>query len=219
MEVFTERPASAKSLVQRRKVYGVGVNDADYVAAYKGVDGKMLTCPYYSRWKSMLRRVYLEDKRSRPTYSGCSVHKDWHSFMTFKSWMQVQDWEGKQLDKDLLTYGNKVYSSETCIFVTSGTNNSLLDSASIRGEYPQGVTWCRDSNKYKAQCQHKRKSINIGRFTCINTAEAAYCSFKSDTLVRVAYEEEASSFPKLQEALLRHAKRFKDRADELRRKL
>lgn len=37
--------------------------------------------------------------------------------MAFRDWALAQDWEGNQLDKDILVSGNKVYGPETCCFV------------------------------------------------------------------------------------------------------
>ena len=114
-----------KMVKPKRLVYGVGINDADYVVqkweTIGYVNGKqkqklIWICPYYSAWKSMLKRCYsskYQDKR--PTYKGCSVSDEWLTFSVFKVWMEKQDWEGKQLDKDLLFEGNKIYSADTCV--------------------------------------------------------------------------------------------------------
>jgi len=40
--------------------------------------------------------------------------------------MERQDWEGKHLDKDILIPGNKIYSPDRCIFVSS-LINLLID--------------------------------------------------------------------------------------------
>ena len=99
------------------RLCGVGVNDADY---------KISDCPYYSRWTSILKRCYSESYHKRkPTYIGCEISEEWVYFTNFKRWMETQDWEGKQLDKDLLVRGNKLYSAETCIFVSAKVNSFL----------------------------------------------------------------------------------------------
>ena len=104
-------------------VYGVGINDAEYVVVKReevgNVDGKrkrktVWRCPFYKTWSSMLRRCYSTKYQERcPTYMGCSVSEEWHTFSVFRNWMESQDWQDTQLDKDLLVEGNKVYSPET----------------------------------------------------------------------------------------------------------
>ena len=55
MTEFIEIKANAISIGQRKLVYGVGVNDAWY-KTYIQVDGKQVVCPYYRKWKDMLKR-------------------------------------------------------------------------------------------------------------------------------------------------------------------
>ena len=95
----------------KKLVYGVGINDADYSVAKTEVighvDGKrkqkrVWGCPYYEVWANMLKRCYsAKCQGKQPTYKGCSVSEEWLRFSNFGRWMEVQDFEGKQLDKDL----------------------------------------------------------------------------------------------------------------------
>jgi hypothetical protein len=80
--------------------------------------------------------------------------------------MVTQDWKGKQLDKDLLFEGNKVYSPETCVFIPQLINKFTLDSINTRGLYPIGVSWCQASSKFRAQCNNPftRKQEYLGVF-------------------------------------------------------
>ena len=101
-------------------VYGVGINDAEYsVHEYKKINGRRKTvwrCPYYNRWIDILKRCYSKGFHSKnPTYKGCTVSEEWLIFSNFRDWMIKQNWEGKQLDKDLLFEGNKIYNPETCV--------------------------------------------------------------------------------------------------------
>jgi hypothetical protein len=150
-----------KGLSAPKLVYGVGINDADYEVyeyEYVIVDGmkkqKMVwCCPYYRTWKDMLQRCYSDKyQERRPTYKGCSVSEEWLTFSVFKSWMEEQDWEGKQLDKDLLFEGNKVYSKETCVFVTQKVNSFTLDCGASKGEWLIGVFWNKKNGKFMSRC-------------------------------------------------------------------
>lgn len=108
---------------QKKLIYGVGINDAGYAVMKREeagyVDGKrkrklVWACPYFRAWSSMLSRCYSTKWHERyPTYKGCTVSKEWHTFSNFRAWMVTQDWEGKSLDKDLLIEGNKIYSADT----------------------------------------------------------------------------------------------------------
>lgn len=68
--------------------------------------------------------------------------------------MVAQDWEDKQLDKDLLFEGNKVYRKETCVFVTGMVNMFTTDRGNGRGEWLIGVYWVKGSGKFKSSCRN-----------------------------------------------------------------
>ena len=102
-----------------------------------------------------------------PTYKGCSVSEEWKRFSNFRAWMAEQDWEGKQLDKDLLIEGNKVYSEDTCVFVTSGVNSFTIDRGASRGEWLIGVSWHKATSKFMSRCSNPftKKREHLGLFT------------------------------------------------------
>lgn len=157
-------------------MYGVGINDADYeVKKSKKMNGKwkiVWMCPYYDRWTSMLSRCYSKKlQETHPTYKGCSVCDEWLRFSNFKKWMEEQNWEGRQLDKDFLFENNKVYSPSTCLFIPNKLNSFIITSGKARGEYPLGVHYmkkARDminehSNPYQSQVSdQKGKIIYLG---------------------------------------------------------
>ena len=163
-------------------LYGVGINDVDYtVQKYEAtgyVDGKrkqklVWICPYYKAWKNMLQRCYSAKLQEKyPTYIGCSVSEDWKYLSVFKDWMECQDWEDKQLDKDLLFEGNKVYSPETCVFVSGAVNMFMTDSGATRGEWLIGVNWNKRVGKFQSQCNNPftKKREYLGLF--VNELEA-----------------------------------------------
>ena len=174
----------------KKLVYGVGVNDADYVVEKRETirygDGKqkhklVWVCPYYLAWMNMLRRCYYTKfHESRPTYIGCSVSDEWLTFSNFKRWMEDQDWDGKQLDKDLLFDGNKVYSAETCVFVTKAVNLFTTDSGASRGEWLIGVSWHKGADKFLSRCSNPftKKREHLGYFDCEVEAHQAWLKRK-----------------------------------------
>lgn len=151
-------PRKARGCCKRPKLtYGVGTNDADYrVHISAKVNGKSVTlwfCPFYTAWHGVLERCYSKKFHTkRPTYIGCSVAKEWHTFSTFRAWMIAQPWEGNQLDKDLLFPGNKVYGPDTCVFVSGLVNNFVIARGAERGLYPIGVCWDKRKRVFRAQC-------------------------------------------------------------------
>lgn len=170
-----------------RLVFGVGINDADYVVQ-PNVDGKQVSCQYYTRWKDMLRRCYDKVRMAKyPTYSDCTICAEWLIFSNFKSWMELQNWKGNHLDKDLLVAGNKMYSPETCMFVSPLVNTFLLESDSIRGEYPIGVTFSKKASKYSAECKNLGgKRIWIGYYFTPEEASFAYREVKYKLALQLA---------------------------------
>lgn len=170
----------------KKLVHGVGINDADYVTEKKEtvgyVDGKqkrkkVWACPYYETWRDMLTRCYSAKWQGRnQTYKGCTVSEEWLTFSNFRKWMIVQDWEGLQLDKDLLIEGNKVYGPETCVFVTQTVNNFTIDSGAIRGEWLIGVSLHKQTGKFVARCSNPitKKYEHLGLFTSEQEAHEAW---------------------------------------------
>ncbi len=174
-------------------VYGVGVNDSDYnVTEHALVDGKdkiVRMCPFYSTWTSMLERCYSDKEQIRyPTYIGCSIVEEWKTFSVFKSWMEQQDWEGKQLDKDLFFHGNKIYGPEYCVFISGQVNLFMTERTSVRGEWPIGVIFEKNLGKFKVRCSNPftKKNEHLGVFTYPNEAHQAWLKRKREHAIALA---------------------------------
>lgn len=162
-------------------LYGVGVNDAGYrTHLTKTVDRKnvhLWRCPFYMAWARIIERGYSgkHDKRN-PSYVSVSVDPIWHRFSAFKEWMEKQDWLGKELDKDILIPGNKLYAPERCVFVSRQLNSFILDSKATRGEYKIGVTFDSWSGRLLASCRNPftGKRENLGRYDNEDCAHEAW---------------------------------------------
>jgi len=190
-------------------VYGMGVNDVDYVTETRLTtilpNGKRKSkvvwiCPYYTRWKNMLRRCYCTgESRYLPTYIEAKVCDTWLSLSNFKTWMETQNWQGLQLDKDILIRGNKTYSPDTCAFVPSYINKLLLVRENDRGPYPLGVSKesvPKDMMKplNKPFTSHLR-SLKLGRFATPEEAHRAWQLAKADSIeISVSQWREESSY-------------------------
>ena len=183
-------------------VYGIGRNDANYTVR-KVVDGSEVSCPYYRAWRSMVQRCYSKCLHDRsPRYDGCSVSDEWLSFMSFREWMAAQDWQGKHLDKDIITPNNKIYSADTCRFIDQGLNKLLTDSAKIRGKYPIGVYLNRHANKFQAYIKKYGVRKSLGYFKTPEEAAIVYRKAKTSHIIKIALEQ---TDRKVRDGLILHA--------------
>lgn len=200
-------PRKARGIYKKSKlVRGVGTNDADYpVCVSANINGRNVTlwfCPHYNVWSGMLRRAYSRNFHARcPTYLGCSVVPEWHTFSVFRAWMVTQPWEGNQLDKDILAQGNKVYGPDTCVFVSGGLNKFMNDHAASRGPHPLGVSWSKKCGMLQVRCNNPRTGVgeNLGLFDAPNEAHLAWATRKLEHAKALAAEQ---TDPRVAKALI-----------------
>lgn len=188
------------------EVYGVG-----FIGDEKSLNDVCITKSYYT-WKNMIERCYCESSlKNYPTYTECTVIKEWHNYSNFKVWFDKNYYELESqvtnLDKDILHKGNKLYSPETCIFVPQRINNLFPKSDKSRGLYPVGVNKIND--KYVAECsylneENKRCRKKIGRFNTPEEAFYAYKKFKEQYIKEVADKYKNKIPQKLYEAMYKY---------------
>src|SRR5690554_1850097 len=161
------------------KIMGnLAFDDLDYVKrkfVKNDVTGKyeqVWACPYYAKWKLMINRVFTKARSSsNMMYDGVLIDDSWRYFSNFKSWMINKDWEGNELDKDMMSVitGKREYSPDNCVFVSRNLNAFLVTQDSSRGIYPLGV---RPENKgFYASMRIFGKMTRLGKF---NTPEEAH---------------------------------------------
>jgi hypothetical protein len=206
MNTFVEIKASNSSLTKRSLVCRVGINDSWY-RTHSVINNVRVVCPYYSIWSAMIKRCYeskVENKN--PSYIGCTVCDSWHTFSNFRSWMILQDYTNKQLDKDILVFGNKIYSPDTCLFVSQKINTLIKNSSVKKGSHPVGISWYSRDKCYRAYCHNGVKLVHLGYFDTEDEAVRVYKDFKSNVILEVANNEEDLV---VRQALLRIAELFK----------
>lgn len=172
----------------KKLVHGVGINDADY-EVNRRINGAIEWCPFYMKWTNMLARCYSSTYQARnQTYIGCSVCEKWLTFSNFKSWMEKQDWKGKEIDKDILVNGNKIYSPETCVFVDKATNYFILSGGTRRGLFLVGVSFFRRDGNFKSQCSNPftKKIEHVGYFNDELLAHSAWKKRKHELACQLA---------------------------------
>ena len=201
---FIEIPASKFSLSRRKLIYGVGVNDADYMTNMVSPDGNNIACPYYQKWVDIIQRTHSEKYLIRyPTYRDCTICDEWLKFSKFKSWMIKQDWEGKCLDKDVIKPGNKHYSPKYCAFVSQHVNLILTTRKRHRGSLPVGVH--KNKRGFAAIVSVNGKYVKLGTYGTKEGASKAYGAAKHDAIIDLASKQ---SNPRVRRGLELHAMKY-----------
>lgn len=182
-------------------VYGFGINNVDYITrkyetivdTYGKRNQRMVwCCPFYKAWVRVLARVFSKSQiKKNPSYLDCSVSEEWRYLSNFKAWMETQDWQGKELDKDILTIGNKVYGPDTCVFIDRKVNSFILASDSARGIWPIGVYFDKTTSKFSSQCFSvvDGKKKNLGRYNTPEEAHKVWLDFKLKQAYILASEQ------------------------------
>lgn len=174
----------------------------------------------YLRWKDMLMRCYCEKyKNKNPTYSGCSVVPEWHNFQNFAKWYSENYYSvpdsKMELDKDVLSPGNKIYSPETCCFLPSEINK-LFSKNVIRNNCSENLYIYRNG-KYRISCSNNKKLKHLGYFNTREEAIASYERFK-DEIIKSTIEKYSIFLPEnIKNALLNFKNRNMIKGDGDRR--
>ena len=197
-------------------MYGVGVNDADYnVSKTYKIDNKKVTvrCPYYEKWRGMLKRCYSNKfTEKNTTYKDCYVCDEWLTFSNFKRWMEQQDWEDKELDKDLVVSNNKIYSPETCCFLSKEENSfvKIKGRTSVKN-LPIGVDKSGHRKLYQASisifCKGKGIYQRLGSY---ETPEEAHRAWQKAKIERAMYFSKLQSDIKIKTGFLRMANKIQE---------
>jgi len=186
MDNFPKIKACKLSFSMRKMVYGVGINNAWFTVKPK-INGKRMCYKPYQAWTDMLKRCYSDIfKRKHPTYIGCTVCEEWLVFSNFEKWMLAQDVNGKELDKDIIKQGNRVYCPEYCRFISSSLNSLLVGCDATRGAYPMGVDWHKQSGRYRAKIAINGKRKHLGLFKTVLEAKSTYDKAKYAEIKRHA---------------------------------
>lgn len=163
------KAASEHSYRLRKMVYGVGINDSDFMS-----ERGMSKPKSYQDWTSMLARGHSPAVKARmPWYSDVEVCKEWHLFSAFYEWWKGNSVDGWDLDKDLLIPGNRIYSPGGCIYIPRWLNVFTAGCKSRRS-LPVGCSWHKASQKYRASISISDKAYNLGLFTDPRDAHKAW---------------------------------------------
>lgn len=127
-------------------------------------NSKAINRKHYQLWKDMIRRCYDPKYIKRnPTYNDITVCEEWRDFKKFSSDIQelknyslwITGKYNMEIDKDIKIKGNKVYSKDTCMFVTHAMNTVesnltgkrykafCIETKEVKYFYNQ-IQFCRD---------------------------------------------------------------------------
>ncbi len=176
-------------IISRKLIYGIGINDVMIPGFSKSKTAR--------RWRLLFRRTDRRDPNiyGFETYKDCTLDPRWFKLSAFKEWIeQWDDYENKEIDKDILIPGNKIYGPETCLMVRKSVN--LFFKPNIKRNLPRGVYHVPKfkeggKNPYLAsivRCGEKKKNqsrlgtIHLGHYPTIEEASAAYESARKEQI-------------------------------------
>ena len=162
----------------RQLIYGVGINDI--------MIPEFTKTRTWRTWCGIIRRTDKRDPKllSQPGkeyYADCTLDPRWYELSVFKEWIEKwDDFENKEVDKDLLIPGNKIYGPDTCLMVRPIVNSWFKPNAG-KGGLPRGVSWNsgwkrgKSSNPYRAQITPiGGKRTGLGYYATIEEASAVF---------------------------------------------
>lgn len=181
-------------------MYGVG---------YHGLLYENSNVESYRRWHYIMNRCYSKAMHElQPEYEGCTVCEEWLNYSNFKLWYDENSvwWksfdEVFDIDKDILIKGNKVYSSETVCFVPKIINSLFVRTVKSDREYPLGVYYEKDKNKYRACMAFMGQNIKLGTFDSVENAFARYKEYKEDFIRDMAEHHKGKIPDKIYQAMM-----------------
>jgi hypothetical protein len=158
----------------KHQIYGIAYNSSSKHLSHDSI---------YKCWRNLLERTIGKNKP--PTYRDCTICEEWLDFERFRLWVNSCDsgyMDGYQLDKDILSNGNKHYSPDTCVFIPHDIN-SLFRKTSRNVDLPRGV------NKYNSRyvAEFRTKGIHKKKyFSSKEEASKWYLKQKQQYIITLA---------------------------------
>lgn len=97
----------------------------------------------------------------------------------------------------------KVYSPETCCFVPHTINTLFLNGRKNRGDFPIGVHYDKDKEKYRAVMSFMGRHIKLGSFDTAESAFARYKEYEEDFIQDIAEQYKSKIPDKVYEAMMK----------------
>lgn len=171
------------------------------VGKYKAtVNGKITK--QYNAWSNIILRCYSDKHRYLfEAYPDCEICEEWCNFQVFAKWFDDNYYpvEGRlHVDKDVLVYGNKIYSPDTCLLLPQRINMIFMTKPKTRdADLPNTIHRCKSG----FQASYNGKSLGI--FCTLEEAILAHDDKKRIHIKKVAEEYKNKVPNKVYEALIR----------------
>lgn len=197
---------SAPQIEHDKTVCGVGYcSDNSLPSFYTDERGMRRQTPFYRAWVNMMNRAYILADGYYKSYEGITVCEAWHDRAVFTKWMKTREWNGCELDKDLLEPGNKVYSPHTCCFIPALINNVIKHT--IDKAAPVGVYSLKSGNGYEVWMNNEKRSSHITQ----DEAQRNWLYYKAELIEPLI----CNANVRIQEALTRLVEDMRAEAKEL----
>ena len=178
----------------RTLIYGVGINDVMIPQFTKTKTWKV--------WQGIVRRTDNRDPlwigKKKKIYKDCTLDPRWFKLSAFKEWIEQWDnFESKEVDKDILIPGNLHYGPDTCLMVRSIVNSWFKPTDESKSDLPRGVCWNTNYKKgkspkpYRAQISPLQvidgevkvgKRTGLGHFLTVKDASDAFQKARQESL-------------------------------------
>ena len=179
-------------------IYGKGCLGVDWNTSYVNERS-------FLAWKNMLKRCYSKRESAKAkAYLECEVSDVFKNYSLFKLWFDKNYVEGWELDKDILSNSDKVYSSNNCCFIPKEVNLAVGKRTQYRGDYLIGVSYKPSRKQYRARCNMYGVNKHLGWFATEIEAFNAYKQAKEDYIKEVANKWKDQIDPRVYEALMNY---------------
>ena len=152
-------------------------------------------------WRGVLRRCTPKYQARFPHYEGVTVCKEWLVYSKFKAWYESWNLCDVDIDKDIITIGNKEYSPHNCCLVSPRLNALMVNKPNTSG------ISLTESGKYHARISVNGVRNTLGTFNTKQEAHKAYTVAKivaiEQWLPHVSYDI------RIQQGLQNHVKALK----------
>jgi hypothetical protein len=119
--------------------------------------------------------------------------------------------EVMEVDKDILHKGNKVYSSDNCIFAPKSINNLFINAKASRGDLPIGIDRAKNGTfRVRVRKMDKGRQSIIGYYDNIVEAFEVYKENKEKLIKETAYKYKDKIPKKLYEAMMNWVVEYDD---------